>query len=123
LKAAVAAMVVMALGHARAGPRHGGITLILTAGEETSCEGARHLASTLDLRATVRALVVGEPTANLPVIAHKGCVRYRISTRGVSAHGSMPEEGLNAIHRSERSPAAPGSISWPTPPQSGSKSG
>jgi succinyl-diaminopimelate desuccinylase len=99
MKAAVAAMVVMALRHAREGARHGGMTLILTAGEETSCEGARHLVSSLDLRATVRALVVGEPTANLPVIAHKGSVRYRISTRGVSAHGSMPEEGVNAIHR------------------------
>jgi len=99
MKAAVAAMVVMALRHAREGPRGAGITLILTAGEESSCEGARHLASTVDLRATIRALVVGEPTANLPVIAHKGCVRYRIATRGVSAHGSMPEAGVNAIHR------------------------
>ena len=47
----------------------------------------------------VGALVVGEPTSNHPVIAHKGCVRYRMAARGVSAHGSMPDRGVNAIHR------------------------
>jgi succinyl-diaminopimelate desuccinylase len=73
--------------------------LIITAGEETSCEGARHLATSLDLGGMVGALVVGEPTGNQPVIAHKGCVRYRIAARGISAHGSMPDQGVNAIHR------------------------
>ena len=99
MKAAVAAMVIAALRQAGNGSRGTGIVLILTAGEETSCEGARHLASALDLRGMVGALVVGEPTSNYPVIAHKGCVRYRIAARGVSAHGSMPDQGINAIHR------------------------
>lgn len=99
MKAAVAAMVVTAVRHAGVRGRKAGMTLVITAGEETSCEGARHLASSLDLRGQIGALVVGEPTANKPVIAHKGCVRYRISTRGISAHGSMPEQGVNAIHR------------------------
>lgn len=99
MKAAVAAMVVAALRQGGAGSRGAGIVLIITAGEETSCEGARHLAASLDLAGMVGALVVGEPTSNQPVIAHKGCVRYRIAARGVSAHGSMPHEGVNAIHR------------------------
>lgn len=99
MKAAVAAMVVAALRQARSGSHEAGIVLIITAGEETSCEGARHLAASLDLGGMVGALVVGEPTSNQPVIAHKGCVRYRIAARGVSAHGSMPEQGVNAIHR------------------------
>ncbi len=99
MKAAVAAMVVMAIRHAAVGGRKAGITLVITAGEETSCEGARHLAASVDLQGAVGALVVGEPTANHPLIAHKGCVRYRISTKGVSAHGSMPDQGVNAIHR------------------------
>ena len=99
MKAAVAAMVIAALREAGKGSRGAGIVLIITAGEETSCEGARHLASALDLRGMVGALVVGEPTSNHPVIAHKGCVRYRIAARGVSAHGSMPDQGVNAIHR------------------------
>jgi len=99
MKAAVAAMVVAALRQAGIGSRGTGIVLIITAGEETSCEGARHLATCLDLGGMVGALVVGEPTGNQPVIAHKGCVRYRIAARGVSAHGSMPDQGVNAIHR------------------------
>ena len=99
MKAAVAAMVIATLRHAGTGSRGGGIVLIITAGEETSCEGARHLAGAIDLRGMVGALVVGEPTSNQPVIAHKGCVRYRIAARGVSAHGSMPDQGVNAIHR------------------------
>ena len=99
MKAAVAAMVVTAVRHAGVPGRRAGVTLVITAGEETSCEGARHLASSVELRGRVGALVVGEPTANRPVIAHKGCVRYRISTRGIAAHGSMPEQGVNAIHR------------------------
>lgn len=99
MKAAVAAMVVAALRQAGTGSRGAGIVLIITAGEETSCEGARHLAASLDLAGLVGALVVGEPTGNHPVIAHKGCVRYRIAARGVSAHGSMPDQGVNAIHR------------------------
>ncbi|HSE50902.1 MAG TPA: M20 family metallopeptidase [Gemmatimonadales bacterium] len=99
MKAAVAAMVVAALRQAGTGSREGGIVLIITAGEETSCEGARHLAGSLNLGGMVGALVVGEPTSNRPVIAHKGCVRYRMAARGVSAHGSMPDQGVNAIHR------------------------
>ena len=99
MKAAVAAMVAMAIQEAGAGARGAGIVLFLTAGEETSCEGARHLAAAMELGGMVGALVVGEPTGNRPVIAHKGCVRYRIAARGVSAHGSMPEQGVNAIHR------------------------
>jgi succinyl-diaminopimelate desuccinylase len=99
MKAAVAAMVVAALRQAGTGARGAGIVLIITAGEETSCQGARHLAASLDLAGMVGALVVGEPTSNQPVIAHKGCVRYRIAARGVSAHGSMPDQGVNAIHR------------------------
>lgn len=99
MKAAVAAMVVAALRRADQESRGPGIVLIITAGEETSCEGAHHLAASLDLSGMVGALVVGEPTSNHPVIAHKGCVRYRIAARGVSAHGSMPDQGVNAIHR------------------------
>jgi succinyl-diaminopimelate desuccinylase len=97
MKGAVAAIFSMAMRHAGT-PGARAITLILTAGEETGCEGARHLASAIELEGAVGALVVGEPTENHPVIAHKGCVRYRIATRGVSAHGSMPEQGVNAIH-------------------------
>jgi acetylornithine deacetylase len=45
----------------------------------------------------VQAAVVGEPTELRLVVAHKGCVRWRLSTRGRAAHSSRPREGDNAI--------------------------
>jgi succinyl-diaminopimelate desuccinylase len=99
MKGAVAAMTVTAERVAQLPRRAAGITLILTAGEETSCQGARHLADTDGALGPAGALVVGEPTGNAPWIAHKGCVRFAITTRGVTAHASMPERGDNAIHK------------------------
>lgn len=43
--------------------------------------------------------IVGEPTDLDVVIAHKGCVRWRIVTRGKAVHSSRVEEGVNAIHK------------------------
>jgi succinyl-diaminopimelate desuccinylase len=100
MKAAVAAIVVAACRISNAADRSAGLTIVLTAGEETCCRGAQHLA-TLGHEAlgAAGALVVGEPTSNQPVIAHKGCIRVAITTRGRTAHASMPEEGVNAIYR------------------------
>jgi len=43
--------------------------------------------------------VVGEPTALTLQIAHKGVVRWKLSTFGRAAHMSMPKEGMNAIYK------------------------
>lgn len=43
--------------------------------------------------------MVGEPTDLRVVIAHKGCVRWRLSTVGRAAHSSRPEEGDSAIYQ------------------------
>jgi len=96
MKSGIAAIVAAALElapHLRTGP---GVTLVLTAGEEIGCEGARFLA---DQRLLDRAgaIVVAEPTANYPYIGHKGLAWFEIETLGVTAHGSMPELGDNAI--------------------------
>jgi len=45
------------------------------------------------------AAVVLEPTGLEVVVAHKGMVRWRCSTRGRAAHSSRPEAGENAIYR------------------------
>lgn len=98
MKGAVAAMVIMSQRLAGL-PRRADLVLVFTAGEETSCQGAQHLAETAGALGEAGALVVGEPTGNAPVIAHKGCVRYGITLRGKTAHASMPEQGDNAIHK------------------------
>ena len=45
------------------------------------------------------ALVVGEPTSNYPLVGHKGSLWLELQTTGVTAHGSMPEQGVNAIYK------------------------
>lgn len=54
------------------------------------------------LPAEATALVVGEPTANRPVLGHKGALWIHALVKGKSAHGSMPEQGLNAISRAAK---------------------
>jgi acetylornithine deacetylase len=46
--------------------------------------------------------VVAEPTRLQIVHAHKGAVRWHLSTPGRSCHSSSPEQGVNAIYRMGR---------------------
>lgn len=97
MKAAIAAFAVACVTH-QADIREGtGVVLLITGGEETGCDGAKALIATGELPA-VGALIVGEPTANYPVIGHKGALWLRCETRGKTAHGAMPELGINAIY-------------------------
>jgi succinyl-diaminopimelate desuccinylase len=106
MKSGVAAFVAAAAelaGRLRGTP---GLMLVLTAGEETGCAGAFDLAGRKDLLGQAGALVVAEPTGNRPLVGHKGALWVQAETRGVTAHGSMPEKGVNAIHRAARAVAA-----------------
>ncbi|MEU5838112.1 M20 family metallopeptidase [Streptomyces diacarni] len=103
MKAGVAALVCAALDHVAgagtakeagsAGVRGAALQLVFTFGEETGCDGARHLT---DL-APSPALLVAEPTGNRLVLGHKGALWLRLTAHGRSAHGSRPELGENAL--------------------------
>ncbi len=99
MKSGVAAMVVAALTLAERLRESPGVTLVLTADEECGCGGAAYLAHRTNLLGQVGALVVGEPTANYPLVGHKGALWLEARTSGVTAHGSMPERGDNAIYK------------------------
>ena len=71
MKGALAA-IVLAAQRVAALPRKAGLVLVLTAGEETRCEGAHHLAAQPGALGSAGAIVVGEPTANQPLVGHKG---------------------------------------------------
>ncbi len=43
--------------------------------------------------------IVSEPTLLQVVNCHKGAVRWKIRTKGVACHSSMPHLGVNAIYR------------------------
>jgi succinyl-diaminopimelate desuccinylase len=102
MKGGICAFVMAALEHVRRVPRAANVVLVLTASEETGCQGARHLAATDGALGDAGAVVVGEPTANYPVIGHKGVMWLCARTRGVTAHGSTPECGVNAIYLARR---------------------
>jgi acetylornithine deacetylase/succinyl-diaminopimelate desuccinylase family protein len=61
--------------------------------EEYSFRGVVKLCE--DLKA--HAAIVAEPTEMRCVIASKGCVRWRIRTKGKAAHSAKPHLGINAI--------------------------
>jgi succinyl-diaminopimelate desuccinylase len=101
MKGGVAAFVVAAIEEARRASDELQIALIITAGEETGCDGAKAVVAA-GLQGKAGALVVGEPTANMPYVGHKGALWLRGIARGVTAHGSMPETGDNAVYRAAR---------------------
>jgi succinyl-diaminopimelate desuccinylase len=91
-----------------------GIVLVLTAGEEGGCLGSAHLARS-SLLGRAGAIVVGEPTANQPYVGHKGSLKFHARFGGVSAHGSMPELGVNAVYKAARAIAALESFDFRAP--------
>lgn len=101
MKSGVAAFVVAAMRMAPHLGRTPGLTLVITAGEETGCEGAFHLLrdGVLD---RAGAVVVAEPTSNYPFVGHKGAFWLNAHARGVTAHGSMPDKGDNAVYKAAR---------------------
>jgi succinyl-diaminopimelate desuccinylase len=101
MKAGVAAMLLAVRGLAKKLPGTPGVVLVLTAAEEGGCIGSQHLART-QLLGRAGAMIVGEPTSNAPLVGHKGSLKFHAKFRGVSAHGSMPELGVNAIYKAAR---------------------
>ena len=104
MKAGVAAMLLAARSFANKLSGTPGIVLVLTAGEENGCIGSGHLAQTR-LLGSAGAIVVGEPTSNYPFVGHKGSIKFYAGFSGVSAHGSMPQLGVNAIYKAAQAVA------------------
>lgn len=97
MKSGLAAMLLAMASLRQDGIRLDGDLLFLaTAGEEVDSCGARmyldrHSITDLD------GMVIGEPTTGKVALGHKGALWLRITLYGKSAHGSMPEFGLNAV--------------------------
>jgi succinyl-diaminopimelate desuccinylase len=102
MKSGVAAMVFAALQVAGLKQRAADLVLVFTVGEETGCDGARYLAQLGNVLPRAGALLVGEPTGNVPLIGHKGALWLKAAFKGVTAHGSMPELGDNAVLKAAR---------------------
>ena len=114
-KGGVAAIVVAAERVAALGQGPAGLELVLCAGEETGCEGALALAASGAL-GRAGAVIVAEPTGGVPHVAHKGVLWARASAQGRIAHGSAPQQGVNAIYPLARAVAAFAELRLPAPP-------
>lgn len=65
---------------------------------EEDCDGEnlKHLFQEFSLKPDF--VVICEPSENKIVLGHKGKAQVTLQTHGISAHGSAPEKGLNAIY-------------------------
>ena len=101
MKGGVAAFVAAAVEAAPQVEKETEVVLLITAGEETGCEGAASIVKA-GLQGAAGALVVCEPTANAPYVGHKGALWLKAIAQGKTAHGSMPEQGDNAVYKAAR---------------------
>jgi len=65
---------------------------------EEDCDGEnlKHLFKELNFKPNY--VVICEPSNNEISLGHKGKAQISIKTHGISAHGSAPEKGMNAIY-------------------------
>lgn len=98
MKSGLAASVYAAAGAKRRGLLSGKRVYVTCTVDEEYCdgEGLKHLLADRALRPD--CAVICEPSSNLISIGHKGKAQVIVRTRGVSAHGSAPEKGVNAVY-------------------------
>ena len=71
------------------------LTLVATADEESTMNGARLIAD--NGRKLGSCCVIGEPTSLAPINQHKGCLTLAVELVGQSGHASDPSLGNNAL--------------------------
>jgi succinyl-diaminopimelate desuccinylase len=97
MKGGLVAMIAAAGALAKAkAPLAGDLLIGATADEEAGTLGARHLVESGAI-SRVSGVLIGEPSDLSVYIAEKGAFWLEIVTRGKTAHGAMPDLGINAI--------------------------
>ena len=92
MKASLAAIMLAGREAARLRLR-GDVIVTAVADEEFASIGVQDVVR----RMGADAAIVTEPTGLDLCVAHKGFVWLEVETRGVASHGSLPEEGVDAI--------------------------
>ena len=77
-------------------PLKGDIVFLASAGEEVDGCGAKAFVHEWDM-SQFAGTVIAEPTGSAVVSAERGALWVKIHSAGVTAHGSVPETGVNAI--------------------------
>ncbi len=66
--------------------------------DEECCDGESLKHLLIDEGIKPDYAIICEPSANTITTGHKGKAQFIIQTEGISAHGSAPEKGLNAVY-------------------------
>ncbi len=93
IKSGLAAMLAAAAKLAEGSPHGGEIAVAAVVDEEYRSSGTEALVETVQ----ADAAIVFEPSDLKVLVAHKGFAWFHIETQGKAAHGSRPEEGIDAI--------------------------
>jgi putative selenium metabolism hydrolase len=98
MKSSIAATVYAGAIAKAAGLAEGKTVYVSCSVFEEDCDGEnlKHLFKELQLRPDF--VVICEPSSNKIALGHKGKMQIAIKTHGISAHGSAPEKGVNAIY-------------------------
>ncbi|HXE20711.1 MAG TPA: acetylornithine deacetylase [Rhodoferax sp.] len=98
--------IALALAHAQdflESPAPFAIHFAFSYDEEVGCFGVRELIADMkDAGVKPLACIIGEPTAMVPAVAHKGVYRYKCCVRGKEAHSSLTPQSVNAIEMAAR---------------------
>jgi acetylornithine deacetylase len=98
MKGGVAAIMLAAARAAEGELRRGDIVVALVADEEDVSGGTEEVLDHLRAEGIrIDAAVVPEPTDEVVMPAHRGFVWAEVTVRGVAAHGSRPDLGVDAI--------------------------
>lgn len=97
MKSGIAAMIYAAGALAALKvPIRGDLLVAITAGEETDSLGAREVVNSPWIQEASFGLIA-EPTDLNILVAEKGALWVKLEAFGITAHGSMPGKGVNAV--------------------------
>lgn len=98
MKSAIAASIYAGVVAKKRGYDQGKTIYVSCTVNEEYCDGEnlKHLFTEREIRPNY--MIICEPSDNKITLGHKGKAQVLIKTKGVSAHGSAPEKGKNAIY-------------------------
>ena len=98
MKSSLAASIYAAASAKSQGLLEGKTVYVSCTVDEEYCDGESLKLLLAEQQIRPDFAVVCEPSGNQITLGHKGKAQVIIKTRGVSAHGSAPEKGVNAIY-------------------------
>lgn len=98
MKSALAASVYAAVIARELGLTQGKTIYVTGTVCEEYCDGENLRLLYANRQLKPNYVIICEPSNNIITLGHKGKAQIRIKTHGVSAHGSAPEKGVNAVY-------------------------